>query len=218
MFGRLILAHLVGDFILQTRWLVERKRALSGLAMHVGLVGLAMLPVTWDRLGHWWPWLLLILLVHGITDWAKIYLGARLSWPPILLFLADQAIHVATIAVVVAWSDKPNVGLPWEQEPVWWIASVYVIGTCALSVALPLFLDPSRIAQRPPALRLTLIVASALALTLTWRGFPLLVPVVGVILYQAVARRLARSPVAATFDVEYWSALLMAASLGWGLS
>jgi hypothetical protein len=216
MFCRLILAHLVGDFVLQTRWIVKRKRKLQGLALHVGLVGLATLPVTWERLGRWWPWLLLITLAHGLIDWAKIRLQPRLPWPPIVLFLADQALHVLTIVAVLALSGDLGAGCPWEQEPTWWIANVYLIGTCALSVALPLSLSP-RATQRPATLRPIIIFASALAMTLTWRGLPLLVPLVGMGLYQGLARRLARTPATATFYVEFWGALLMAASLGWGL-
>ncbi len=217
MFCRLILAHLVGDFVLQTRWVVKRKRKLDGLALHVGLVGLAMLPVTWSHLGRWWPWLLLIMLVHGLIDWAKIRLEPRLPLPPIVPFLADQALHVLTLAAVLALSGDLGVGLPWEQEPAWWIASVYLLGTCALSVALPLSLAPSHTTQRPAALRPIIIVASALAMTLAWRGLPLLVPLVGAGLYRGLARYLTRTPASATFDVEFWSALLMGASLGWGL-
>ncbi|MCP4519622.1 MAG: DUF3307 domain-containing protein, partial [Delftia sp.] len=184
MFCRLILAHLVGDFVLQTGWIVKRKRKLDGLALHAGLVGLAMLPVTWAHLGHWWPWLLAIMIVHGLIDWAKMRLEPRLPLPPIAPFLADQALHVLTLAAALALSGDLGAGLPWEQEPAWWVASVYLIGTCALSVALPLSLAPSRMMQRPPALRLIIIVAAALAMTLAWRGLPLLVPLVGVGLYR----------------------------------
>ena len=90
MFYRLILAHLVGDFVLQTRGLVVRKRTPSGLAIHVILVGLAMLPMAWDRLAVWWPWLLVILAAHGAIDWAKICLEPHLRLRPILPFLVDQ--------------------------------------------------------------------------------------------------------------------------------
>jgi hypothetical protein len=219
MFYRLILAHLVGDFVLQNSWLVVRKRTFNGLAMHVGLVGLAMLLVTWDRLGHWWPWLLVILIVHGLTDRAKIRLEPRLGLPPILPFLVDQAVHVLTIAAVVTLAGPDGAGLTLEEaRPVWWIASVYLIGTWALSIALPLWLDPPSLMHRPAVARLTIVFASALVLTLAWRGLPMLIPVVGLGLYQGVARRLAKGPAMATFAIEFLSALVIAASLGWVLS
>jgi hypothetical protein len=218
MFYRLILAHLVGDFVLQPRGLVARKTTPGGLAVHTGIVGLAMLPLAWQRLAAWWPWLLVILVVHAIVDWAKVQLGPQLRLPPIVPFLADQAVHVLTIAVVVAVVESDGFGPALgETEPLWWIASLYVIATFALSIALPLWLDPSNLMKRPPAARLTIITASAVVLTLAWRGWPVLIPVVAVILYQAVVRRLGRAPVTKTFPVEFWSAVVLSASLGWVL-
>jgi hypothetical protein len=219
MFYRLILAHLVGDFVLQTRWMVVRKRTPAGLALHVGLVGLAMIPVAWDRLAEWWPWLLVILIVHAITDWAKIRLEPHLAVPPIIPFLIDQAVHVLTITAVVALADPNGLDLAsGGTDPMWWIASVYLIATFAFSIALPLWLDPPSLMRRPPSARTTTIVASALALTLAWLGWPILIPVVGLVLYEVVARRLGRSPVTKTFPVEFWSAVVVAASLGWALA
>jgi hypothetical protein len=219
MFYRLILAHLVGDFVLQTRGLVARKRTPAGLAVHLGLVGLAMLPVAWDRFGEWWPWLLVILAVHGATDWAKIRLEPHLDWPPILPFLIDQVVHVATIAAVVALVEPGGLGLaPDGGDVVWLVASLYLVATFGLSIALPLWLDPPSLMQRPPVARLTTIVAAAIALTLAWRGWPILIPVVGLLLYQIVARRLGRNPATATFPIEFWSAVLVGSSLGWVLA
>jgi len=218
MFYRLILAHLVGDFVLQNRWLVLRKRTLHGLSMHVGMVGLAMAVVAGDHLGQWWPWLLVILIVHGATDWAKVHLEPRLRLPPILPFLVDQVVHVLSIAAVVTLAETNGAGLAWnEGEPVWWIASVYLVATFALSIALPLWLDPASLMRRTLAPRLVLIVASALVLTLAWRGLPMLIPVVGFGLYQGVASRLARTSVTATFATEFLSALMVASCLGWWL-
>lgn len=218
MFYRLILAHLVGDFVLQNRWLVLRKHTLRGLTLHVGLVGVATVAVTWDRLGQWWPWLCVILLVHSATDWAKVRLEQRLRLPPIFPFLADQAVHVLSIAAVVTLAETDGSGLPWnEVEPAWWIANVYLVATFALSIALPLWLDPPSLMRRTLAPRLVLMVASALVLTLAWRGLPMLIPVVGFGLYQGVAGRLARKPANATFAIEFMSALVMATCLGWWL-
>lgn len=218
MFARLIFAHLVGDFVLQTRWLVRQKRTPAGLAIHVGLVGLAMLPVAWDRLGRWWPWLLIILLIHAATDWTKIRLDRHLPLPPILLFLADQAVHVASLAAVTILAEPTGLGVPWSQaEPLWWIASAYLVATFGLSIALPLWLDPPSLMHRPLVTRLSLIAASAVVLTLAWRGLPLLIPVVGLTCYQVLVRRLARTPVTTTFAIEFLSAMVVAAGLGWSL-
>jgi hypothetical protein len=218
MFYRLILAHLVGDFVLQNRWLVLRKHTLRGLGLHVGLLGLVMSVVMWDRIGQWWPWLLVILIVHGVTDWAKVRLEPRLRVPPILPFLVDQVVHVLSVAAVATLAETEGSSLAWnEVEPMWWIANVYLVATFALSIALPLWLDPPSLTQRSLAPRLVLIVASALVLTLAWCGLPMLIPVVGFGLYQGVASRLARRPANSTFATEFLSALVVAACLGWWL-
>jgi hypothetical protein len=220
MFYRLILAHLVGDFVLQNYWLVVRKRKPGGLALHVALVGLAMLPVVWGQLGYWWPGLLVILIVHATSDAAKIRLEPYLNLPPVIPFLVDQAVHVATIAAVVAVAGPgpDQAGTVWGQSDSFgWVATVYLMATYALSIALPLWLDPSALVKRSMMPRLITILVSALVLTLARYGLPMLIPVVSLGLYQLVARRLARHPVTATYPVEYWVATLVAATLGWGL-
>jgi hypothetical protein len=218
MFYRLMLAHLVGDFVLQNRWLVVRKRTPGGLALHIGLVGLAMVPVSWERWGEWWPWLLVILIVHTVMDWAKVRLEPRLRVAPIVPFAVDQAVHVLTIAAVVMVAEPTGAGTALRHgELAWWVGSVYLMATFGLSIALPLWLDPPSLMQRSVAPRLTMIAASALVLTLAWQGLPMLIPVVALGLYQGVARRMSQQPVMATFAAEFLCALMVAASLGWGV-
>lgn len=225
MFARLIFAHLLGDFVLQTRWLVRRKGTPAGLSIHLGVVGLSMLLVVWDELASWWPWLLLILAVHGVADWAKVRLEPRLRLPPIVPFLVDQVVHLGTIAAVaaamaMASGDRPDhPAAAWLQgKPAWWVADAYLAATFALSIALPLWLDPPNLMQRPAVARLTIIATSAVVLTLAWQGWPILIPLVGLALYEMVARRLSHSPVTRTFGLEFWSAVILAATVGWGLS
>ena len=50
MLCRLIVAHLAADFVVQTRWLVQRKRTPVGMALHIATVGLAMMLVAADQL------------------------------------------------------------------------------------------------------------------------------------------------------------------------
>lgn len=212
MLAALILAHLLGDFVLQTRWLVDRKNTAAGLAIHAGLVGVAMAVTAWDRLAVWWPWLLVVMVTHGLIDWAKVRLAGHVPWPPIVLFLADQAAHGLVIAAVVALAAG---GRPWgDAAPAWWIAIAYILATGALSIALPLWLDPAGFAHRPPAARATIIVAAAVALTLAWRGLAVLVPLVGLGLYLGIARRLPPLKPVPTFGVEFWTAMVVAVSLG----
>jgi hypothetical protein len=217
MFYRLMAAHLAADFVFQTRWLVQRKHTPTGMALHIVILGLAIAAVAADRLATWWPWLLAVVAAHAAIDWAKVRLQPRLRLPPILPFLADQAAHILSIVAVIALAELNGLRVG-EAEPVWWLVCAYLAATFGLSIALPLWLDPYSLMERPATARLTLIAVSALVLTLAWRGWPILIPVVGLGLYGGVARPLARSPAAATFAIEFWSAIAVAASLGWGLA
>ena len=219
MFYRLLLAHLVGDFVLQSRGMVRRKHTLLGLVLHVGVVGLAMVPAVWGQGESWWIGILLIVLVHAVTDWTKIHLLNQLKVPPILPFLVDQAIHVLAIAVVVDRICPDGLVLSLKQtEPFWWIGCAYLTATHAISIALPLCFDPGSLMRRPQANRWLLIATAALVLTLAWRGLAILVPLVGLVTYLGVVSRLARSPVTTTFPAEFVSTVVVPASLGWVLS
>jgi hypothetical protein len=217
MFYRLMVAHLAADFVFQTRWLVRRKHTPGGMALHIAILGLAVAAVAADRLAAWWPWLLAVVVTHAAIDWAKVRLQPHLRLPPILPFLADQAAHILSIVAVIALAELNGLRVG-EAEPVWWLACAFLAATFGLSIALPMWLDPPNLMQRPAAARLTLIAISALVLTLAWRGWPILLPVVGLGLYRGVARPLARDPATETLPIEFWSAAVVAAVLGWGLA
>jgi hypothetical protein len=217
MFYRLMAAHLAADFVFQTRWLVRRKHTPGGMALHIAILAMAIAAVAADRLAVWWPWLLVVVATHAAIDWAKVRLQPQLRLPPIVPFLADQAAHILSIVAVIALADLNGLRIG-EAEPLWWIICVFLAATFGLSIALPLWLDPPNLMQRPAVARLTLIAASALVLTLAWRGWPILIPVVGLGLYEGVARPLARRPTTETLPIEFWSAAVLAAILGWGLA
>lgn len=98
----LLSAHLLADFVLQDRWMVERKRRAEVFALHVALVaGLAWLALVSTR-PEAWAAVIIIAATHAAMDWVKLRrLGAGL-WP----FALDQAVHVAVIAIIAAtWPD-----------------------------------------------------------------------------------------------------------------
>lgn len=148
MFFLFLMAHLVADFLLQPFWLVVRKRRWDGLAIHGALVLLCMLLVSAldARALVLWPAMLAITAVHVAADWWKVHRADRLLRPAIVPFLADQVIHVATLAVAL------SLALPWDavwslhttaMAPVALLVSAYVIATCAAPIGVMVWLDPS---------------------------------------------------------------------------
>ena len=113
-----IVAHMVGDYLLQTDWQARNKRgglsggvALRALAAHVATYTLAFVPaLIWigDRLGPGWALLTgaLIALPHLVVDDGRIvrlYLANVKRAPDFDISLAasvDQSFHILSLCLV----------------------------------------------------------------------------------------------------------------------
>lgn len=103
---KLLLAHLIGDFILQPdTWVQDknlRKHRSSKLYLHVLIHGVATWLLVWDTT-FWLP-VLIIIVSHLIIDLVKIYLQDeenRTFW-----FVLDQCLHLLVIASIwYAWTQ-----------------------------------------------------------------------------------------------------------------
>lgn len=98
---KLLLAHLVGDFVLQPKLWVEdkenKKIKSPKLYMHTLLHGVLVMLVLWDL--RYWPVALILTLTHGTIDCLKVYAQKdenRTRW-----FVIDQLLHL--ISIVVVW-------------------------------------------------------------------------------------------------------------------
>lgn len=95
-FAALLFAHAVADFLLQPGWMARGKRAPGPLLLHIAVVA----ATAWLALGlplH--PAVVALPLLHLATDLLKVWaLGDRLGG-----FLADQALHLATILGLALW-------------------------------------------------------------------------------------------------------------------
>jgi hypothetical protein len=124
----LVLAHLVSDFVLQTRTIAMAKagsgrRALTGLGAHGLIVAACLLPVGLAYGGPGWAFLVLTVVSHVVIDRTKVVLTRRAAaaalaeahrrhegpqradhlgraWTPrpAALFVLDQAAHLAIAA------------------------------------------------------------------------------------------------------------------------
>jgi uncharacterized membrane protein len=109
---KLLLSHLLGDFLLQPdSWVKakeDRKLKSYQLYLHVFIHFLLIMILVFD-LGFW-KWALLIVIIHLGWDILKIYAQrnkTKRKW-----FFVDQSLHVLTILGVSAWSQHINISLP----------------------------------------------------------------------------------------------------------
>ncbi|MEL7002406.1 MAG: DUF3307 domain-containing protein [Bacteroidota bacterium] len=93
---RLVIAHLLADFVFQTDKIVKGKQ--KGIKsryffLHIIIVGV----LTYLCLGHWNNWWapLSIMLIHGAIDWGKIKLKTDNTW----VYLGDQLLHLLTLII-----------------------------------------------------------------------------------------------------------------------
>ena len=93
---RLIIAHILADFVFQTKEMALGKKnglKTKHLNVHILIVGL----LAYLLLGEWTNWFgpLLIMLVHGLIDLGK----SRIKKDSTTLFLTDQAMHILTLVI-----------------------------------------------------------------------------------------------------------------------
>ncbi len=102
MFWHLLLAHFLGDYPLQTNWMVEHKPLLR-VRLLLGAIQLAaMVLLTIPGVLRIWPWLLLLAAIHMGIDTAKVWVSRQ--WPDrsARIYLIDQAAHIFFIGLVSA--------------------------------------------------------------------------------------------------------------------
>lgn len=147
-FAALLLAHVVADFLLQTKTMVLRKKEPQILLLH----GIVVLLTAWIALGRIDAWEVIALAAaHLSIDALKVYaLPDRLS-----TFLADQAAHIATLLAVAVWA--PGLfegglwgGLDWAPAAMALTAG-FITATMAGGYAVALLVSPWSEAHALPA-------------------------------------------------------------------
>lgn len=129
---RLLLAHIIADFFLQTKWMVEGKenggkRSMRMLTMHSIIHSL----MAYLIVGDWALWYIAIVIfvTHFIIDWCKIqFRGNSVS-----AFLIDQLSHV--VVLFMLWvtilpgsiSDIFKEGTDILPDNIWMIVVAYAM-------------------------------------------------------------------------------------------
>lgn len=131
---KLILAHFMGDFLLQPKTWVDRKEQKKGqsiiLYLHALLHGLLVLLLLWDI--TYWTLALALTLLHGAIDALKLYAqreNSKTRW-----FLIDQALHLVSItAVWMLWTTPDINFLELALQPTIWIFATALLFITAVS-------------------------------------------------------------------------------------
>ncbi|MDD5259310.1 MAG: DUF3307 domain-containing protein [bacterium] len=103
VFWRLLLAHFIADFPIQTNKIYILKTKYPwGSFFHSGIFvisGALLLWPFWERADLWF-FLLFLFISHGFQDLLKIIYNRKNSRDTVWLFLLDQILHIAFISTV----------------------------------------------------------------------------------------------------------------------
>jgi hypothetical protein len=98
---RLIIAHLLADFVFQTDGLAKRKNknGLRSGSFYIHLLTVGLL--TYILLAQWTNWYapLVLVIVHGLIDQGKVFIKRDNAF----IFVADQLLHFISIVWVWFW-------------------------------------------------------------------------------------------------------------------
>lgn len=105
----IFLLHLVGDFVIQTRWMARNKSSdYAVLLVHAVVYGLVLLPF-----GIFYAWINAVLhgCTDGITSRATKFFWARFKesgkpideWKTFLIMGLDQFVHAACLILTYSW-------------------------------------------------------------------------------------------------------------------
>lgn len=135
---KLILAHLIGDYVLQSKKWVDKKEQEKGqsiiLYLHALIHGLMVLLLLWDI--AYWTLALAMTLLHGAIDAIKLYAqreNSKTRW-----FIIDQALHLVSILAVWMMWIKPNIDI-FEialQPTIWIFATALLFITSVTGVII----------------------------------------------------------------------------------
>lgn len=135
---KLVLAHLLTDFILQPKRWVEDRDAKHFASGKLYLHGLVTALLAWIMTGpQYWLTALVILVTHILIDGWKSYRKKM-----VLYFLVDQLLHLGVIAICwctlfVSWRD---VQIAWQQlntaADTWKIITAFVFLTAPAGILI----------------------------------------------------------------------------------
>jgi len=139
---KLLLVHVIGDFVLQRKEWVAHKEQFKArskwLYLHVAIH--AALTLLFLAELSYWLIAVIILITHYFIDLAKLTFqnqSNRNQW-----FIGDQALHLLVIfGVYIAW-EKPVIELsPYQESQIWVFATALIFITFASGIIIQVLLS-----------------------------------------------------------------------------
>ena len=136
LFVKLLLAHLLGDFIWQPgSWVADKeikKHKSIYLYAHIILHGLLAAILAGEI--RFIPYAFLIAVTHGLIDWIKLNFQKKKnkrSW-----FVADQIVHILILIGVVLLYENKNIPDFWKNNEFW----IFLTGILLLTKPTSIFI------------------------------------------------------------------------------
>jgi len=139
LFLKLLLAHILGDFVLQSNFLVEkRKHNVMYLFLHVIIHAAVLCLIFVDQLPQYYILLSFIVVSHLAIDSLKIWVEKKWNCNQAVLFVVDQFLHI-TILVAIVFAKY---GIPYDllQQLLTVKSLLYLIAFLLTAVVSPVFL------------------------------------------------------------------------------
>ena len=141
LFIKLLLAHLLGDFIWQpTSWVADKeikKHKSIYLYFHVLLHGVLAAILVWEI--SFIPYAVLIAITHGIIDVIK--LNFQKPKTKRIWFIADQIAHILILIGVVLLYQNKNIINFWQDNEFWILLTGILFITKPVSIIIKIIIS-----------------------------------------------------------------------------
>ena len=134
LFVKLLLAHLLGDFIWQPNdWVTDKetkKHKSIYLYLHILLHGVLAAILVWEI--QFIPYAILIAISHGIIDLIKLNFqknNTKRTW-----FIVDQIAHVLVLILVVILYQNEQINFLWFDNRFWILITAFLLLTKPTSI------------------------------------------------------------------------------------
>ncbi|NJB71991.1 hypothetical protein GGR42_002482 [Saonia flava] len=127
LFTKLLLAHLIGDFLLQPmKWVIHKEANKAGskyLYFHIVIHFTLTMLLVWDV--NFWKQALLIMVLHYFIDIAKLYI-APLFKNKSLPFFIDQILHLLVLYCIAFYGNVIENSIDLINQIDWFLITAIV--------------------------------------------------------------------------------------------